>query len=136
MPLKRAPASRYRSASRHRSAKSRPVAVTRGAKVAAPALIAQRHEGLNRWKFLTNHSHVLVLLSRDSSLVLREVAWQVGITERAVQRILADLEADGFIVREKIGRRNQYRILMNQPLRHPIESHCAIGDLIALINST
>ena len=97
---------------------------------------AQRHESLNRWTFLTNHSHVLLLLSRDSSLVLREVAWQIGITERAVQRILADLEADGFIEREKIGRKNQYRILTKQPLRHPIESHRTIGDLIRLINGT
>jgi hypothetical protein len=130
MSLKRAPASR------HRSVKSRPAAVTRGATVVASAPIAQRHESLNRWRFLTNHSHVLLLLSRDSSLVLREVALHVGITERAVQRILADLEADGFIEREKIGRKNHYRILTTQPLRHPIESHRTIGDLIALINGT
>jgi len=133
MSLKRAPASRP-PASRPRSAKSPPAAATSRAAAETPALTAQRHEGLNRWRFLTNHSHVLLLLSRDSSLVLREVAWQVGITERAVQRILADLEADGFIEREKIGRKNQYRILTKQPLRHPIESHRTIGDLIALIN--
>ena len=125
MSLKRAPASR------HRSAKSRLVG---GAVVAAPAPIAERHENLNRWTFLTNHSHVLLLLSRDSSLVLREVAWQIGITERAVQRILADLEAGGFIEREKIGRKNHYRILTKKTLRHPIESHRTIGDLIRLIN--
>jgi predicted DNA-binding transcriptional regulator len=130
MSLKRAPASR------HRSAKSRPFAVTSGARIAASAPIAQHQESLSRWHFLTNHSHVLLLLSRDSSLVLREVAWQVGITERAVQRILADLEADGFIEREKIGRKNHYRILTKQPLRHPVESHRTIGDLIALINGT
>ena len=86
-----------------------------------------------RWTFLTNHSHVLILLSQDSSLVLREVALRIGITERAVQRIIADLEQDGFIEREKVGRKNQYRILVKRPLRHPIESHRSIGDLIALI---
>jgi len=75
-------------------------------------------------------------LSRDSSLVLREVAWQIGITERAVQRILADLEAEGFIEREKIGRKNHYHILTKQHLRHPVESHRTIGDLITLINGT
>jgi hypothetical protein len=128
MSLKQAPASR------HRSAKSRPFAATSGARVTAPAPIAHRHESPNRWNFLTNHSHVLLLLSRDSSLVLREVAWQVGITERAVQRILADLEAEGFIEREKIGRKNHYRILSKRPLRHPVESHRTIGDLISLIN--
>jgi predicted transcriptional regulator len=86
-----------------------------------------------RWTFLTNHAHVLILLSQDSTLVLREVALRIGITERAVQRIIADLELDGFIEREKVGRRNQYRILGKRPLRHPIESHRSIGDLIALI---
>lgn len=86
------------------------------------------------WTFLTNHSHVLVLLSRNPSLVLREVALQVGITERAVQRIIADLEAGGIIEREKIGRQNHYRIRAEQPLRHAIESHRTIGELLTLIN--
>lgn len=87
-----------------------------------------------QWTFLTNHSHVLVLLARNPSQVLREVALQVGITERAVQRIIADLEAGGIIDREKIGRQNHYRIRTNQPLRHPIESHRTIGDLLALLS--
>jgi len=67
-------------------------------------------------------------------MVLREVATQVGITERAVQRIIADLEAAGVIEREKVGRQNHYRIRPNQPLRHPIEAHRKIGDLLDLIN--
>jgi uncharacterized membrane protein len=87
----------------------------------------------NRWTFLTNHAHVLILLSQDPSLVLREVAAKIGITERAVQRIIADLEQDGFIEREKVGRKNQYHILCKRPLRHPIEAHRNIGDLIAMI---
>jgi len=86
-----------------------------------------------RWTFLTNHAHVLILLSQDSSIVLRNVALKIGITERAVQRIIADLEQDGFIEREKVGRKNQYRIQKKNALRHPIESHRSIGDLIALI---
>ncbi len=89
----------------------------------------------NRWTFLTNHAHVLILLSQDPSLVLREVALKIGITERAVQRIIADLEQDGFIEREKIGRKNHYHILVKRSLRHPIESHRSIGDLIAMIGS-
>ena len=92
-------------------------------------------ENSSRWTFLTNHAHVLILLSQDSSLVLREVATRIGITERAVQRIIADLEQDGFIERQKIGRQNQYRILADRPLRHPIESHRTIGDLIALVSA-
>jgi DNA-binding transcriptional ArsR family regulator len=88
-----------------------------------------------RWTFLTNHSHVLVHLSRNPSLVLREVAIQVGITERAVQRIIADLESGGVIEREKVGRQNHYRIRTDQPLRHGIvESRLTIGELLDLIN--
>lgn len=66
-------------------------------------------------------------------MVLREVAIKIGITERAVQRIIADLEEDGFIEREKVGRRNQYRIIGKRPLRHPIEAHRTIGDLVDLV---
>jgi predicted DNA-binding transcriptional regulator len=87
----------------------------------------------NRWTFFTNHAHVLILLSQEPSLVLREVALKIGITERAVQRIIADLEQDGFIEREKVGRKNQYQILLKRPLRHPVEAHRSIGDVIAMI---
>ena len=87
----------------------------------------------HRWTFLTNHSHVLVLLHAEPDLVLREVALRVGITERAVQRIIQDLETGGFIERERVGRRNHYRVLADKPLRHPIEAHRKIGDLLALI---
>ena len=100
----------------------RPVAQARAASKAEP-----------RWTFLTNHAHVLIVLSKNPSTVLREVAVRVGITERAVQRIIADLERDGFIEREKVGRQNSYRLRFKQPLRHPIEAHRSIGDLIDLI---
>ncbi|MAT16528.1 MAG: winged helix-turn-helix domain-containing protein [Planctomyces sp.] len=87
----------------------------------------------HRWTFLTNHSHVLILLHREPGIVLREVALQVGITERAVQRIIQDLEEEGFIRREKVGRKNQYEVLTEQPLRHPIENHKTIGELLNLV---
>lgn len=90
-------------------------------------------ESAHRWTFLTNHSHVLVLLNERPELVLREVALAVGITERAVQRIVQELEEEGFIEREKVGRRNYYRVLKDQPLRHPLESHRTIGDLLNLV---
>ena len=89
-----------------------------------------------QWTFLTNHSHVLVLLARNPSMVLREVAQQVGVTERAVQRIIADLEAADIVVREKLGRQNHYQIRANHALRHPVESHRTIGDLLALLNNS
>ena len=98
-----------------------------------PVTPTKESAGLH-WTFLTNHAHVLVLLSRNTSLVLREVALQVGITERAVQRIIADLEAGGIIEREKIGRQNHYRIRTHRPLRHPVEAHRKIGDLLALFS--
>lgn len=88
----------------------------------------------NHWTFLTNHAHVLIALSANPDLVLREVALRVGITERGVQRIVQDLEDEGFIRREKVGRKNHYQVLTEQPLRHPIEAHRTIGDLLKLIN--
>ena len=88
-----------------------------------------------RWTFLTNHAHVLAVLDSDPELVLRQVAVRVGITERAVQRIIQDLEAGGFIKREKVGRQNRYKVLAGKSLRHPIESHRKIGDLLRMINT-
>ena len=87
----------------------------------------------NRWTFLTNHAHVLIALHANPDLVLREVAVRVGITERAVQRIVQDLEEEGFIRREKVGRKNHYQVLTQEPLRHPLEAHRTIGDLLKLI---
>ncbi|QDT72040.1 helix-turn-helix transcriptional regulator [Lacipirellula limnantheis] len=85
------------------------------------------------WTFLTNHAHAIILLSQEPSIILREVAVRIGITERAVQRIIAELEEAGYIEKHKVGRQNHYRILASQPLRHPIENHRTIGDLLDLI---
>lgn len=88
----------------------------------------------SRWTVFTNHGHVLILLAQDPALVLREVASRVGITERAVQRIIADLEEAEFLQRERVGRQNHYRIRTSQALRHPIEAHRTVGDLVGLIH--
>jgi hypothetical protein len=85
------------------------------------------------WTFLSNHAHVLLLIAGDPQVTLRDVAGRVGITERAVQRIVADLEAEGYLQRERYGRRNHYRIMPNRPLRHPIEAHTHVGALLDLI---
>ena len=85
------------------------------------------------WTFLSNHTHVLVCLAAHPDSVLRDVAAQVGITERAVQRIVADLEAAGVLNRERDGRRNRYQLALDTPLRHPLERHCRIGDLLGLV---
>lgn len=84
---------------------------------------------------MTNHAHVLILLAQNPDHVLREVAAAVGITERAVQRIVAELEEDGYIHRSKEGRKNTYAIDLSKPLRHRIESHCTIGDIVELIKT-
>lgn len=85
------------------------------------------------WTFLSNHTHVLVCLAADGDLTLREVANRVGVTERAVQRIVAELEQAGVLRRTRDGRRNVYSIDAEVPLRHPLESHCRIGELLALV---
>ncbi len=85
------------------------------------------------WTFLTNHAHVLLCLAANPDATLREVAEQVGITERAAHRIVSDLESEGALTRHREGRRNHYEILQDFPLRHPIEKHCSIGQLVAMV---
>jgi DNA-binding MarR family transcriptional regulator len=87
----------------------------------------------HRWTFLSNHAHVLICLAQDPEIRLREIAEHIGITERAVQNIIADLEAEGLVQRFREGRRNSYELSLDQPLRHPIEKHRSVGDLVDLI---
>jgi predicted Rossmann fold nucleotide-binding protein DprA/Smf involved in DNA uptake len=86
-----------------------------------------------RWTFFTNHAHVLICLHQDSEAILREIAQRVGITERAVQRIVQELEQAGFVQRERVGRQNKYTVAKNMFLRHPIEEHCSVDELFAVI---
>ena len=88
---------------------------------------------MSDWNFFSNHGHVLLALAEYPDARLRDLADRVGITERAVHRILADLERAGMITRERLGRRNHYSIQKGEQLRHPIESHRSIGELIDLI---
>jgi predicted transcriptional regulator len=85
------------------------------------------------WTFLTNHSHVLVCLIRFPNLTVREIAPRIGITERNVIRIINDLEAAGVIQRERNGRRNSYRVNLDTPLRHPMESGHTVHELLDFI---
>jgi len=85
------------------------------------------------WTFLSNHAHVLLCLAQDPDARLRDVALSVGITERAVQKIVSDLEQAGAIVRERTGRRNSYRLNLDVPLRHALESHKTVGTLLSLV---
>lgn len=85
------------------------------------------------WTFLTNHAHVLLCIAREPEARMRDVANLVGITERAVQRIVADLEEAGYVERTRDGRRNRYKVRVHLRLRHPIEQHRRVSALIALV---
>ena len=100
---------------------------------AAEAPAAMAVEAGRHWTFLSNHGHVLVCLARDPEARLRDVALAVGITERAVQKIVSDLEEAGVVQRVREGRRNRYRLFLDQPLRHPIEAHRSIGALLGMV---
>lgn len=82
---------------------------------------------------MTNHTHVLVLLARDPNMLLREVAKEVDITERAVQRIVGELVDGGYLQVQRVGRRNSYRVVDRHPLRHPIEAGTTVRDLLTLL---
>ncbi|MDJ0665132.1 MAG: winged helix-turn-helix domain-containing protein [Acidimicrobiia bacterium] len=87
-----------------------------------------------KWTIFTNHAHVLFCISEDPDTTLREVALRVGITERATQRIVAELEESGYLKHERRGRRNHYEVMTDVPLRHDIESHVSIGDIIQALH--
>ena len=89
-----------------------------------------KHRG---WTFLTNHGHVLVCVSRDPDATIREIANRVGITERAVQAIVSDLEANETIARFRVGRRNRYVVRRDASFRHPVERDLLVGQFVELL---
>ena len=88
---------------------------------------------IENWTFFSNNAHVLVCLTHTPQPTTREIAVQVGITERAVQRIITKLISADVVKVSKDGRRNSYKLNLNQRLRHPLESHKTIGEFIQLI---
>ncbi len=88
------------------------------------------------WTFFTNHAHVLVCIARDPGIRLRDVATRVGVTERAAQRIVADLVAAGYLQRARDGRRNRYQVHTEPPLRHPLEHDHRIGEILAVLHES
>lgn len=87
-------------------------------------------EARTSWTFLTNHGHVLVAIASNPDIRLSELADDVGIGERAVQSIVNDLVAEGYLTRTRVGRRNTYEVHPDQPFRHPIEADHVVGDLL------
>jgi uncharacterized membrane protein len=86
-----------------------------------------------RWDFLTNHAHVLVCVARDPGARLRDIAAAVGITERAAHRIVTELVDEGYVVRERRGRRNHYEVRARLPLPHPLGEEREVGELLKLL---
>ncbi len=85
------------------------------------------------WSFLTNHGLVLTYIGRYRDSTGLEIAQAVGITERAARKIVADLLVEGYIDRDKVGRRNRYRLNAHLPLRHPAERTATVGELLGLL---
>ncbi len=98
----------------------------------AAARAARAPQVTTGWTFLSNHAHVLIVLAAEPDLRMRDIAEQVGITERAVQRIVGELTEAGYLETQREGRRNRYRIHSERALRHPIEAHRKVADLIRL----
>lgn len=88
---------------------------------------------MQSWTFLTNHGHVLLYIAAEPDATAREIADAVGITERSCQRIIAELEAEGYVSRERVGRRNRYTLHVKERLRHPLHKEREIGELVALL---
>jgi predicted transcriptional regulator len=85
------------------------------------------------WRFVTNHTQVLLTIARNPDIRTRDIAQAVGITERAAQRIVADLAESGYVETTRIGRRNQYTINRNATMRHPAQRDRKIGPLLDLL---
>ena len=92
-----------------------------------------RESGSPGWTFLTNHSHVLICIAEDTSARSRDIAGRVGITERAVQRIVTELCDAGYVTKVRQGRRNRYTVRLDRPLRHPVEGHCTVFEILETV---
>jgi len=85
------------------------------------------------WGFLTNHAQALLCISSDPGIRLREIAVALGITERAAFGIVSDLVEAGYVLKDKAGRRNRYRVQLHQPLSEAVAGQRTVGDLLALL---
>ncbi|MDH5695701.1 MAG: winged helix-turn-helix domain-containing protein [Dehalococcoidia bacterium] len=88
---------------------------------------------MRRWKFVTNNALVLCLIAQQPRITAREISLTIGITEKATLSIISDLEADGYVTKKREGRCIRYGINPELPLRHEIQQHKAIGDLLEVL---
>ena len=110
--------------------KSRPAAESKAKLKRAPLRRRPDPEPSVGWTYLTNHTHAIITLLREPDILVRELAIEVGITERAILRILGELQADGVVIKTRDGRRNHYEVNLDSPLRHPLEAHCSLRELV------
>lgn len=96
----------------------------------APVRTTPKTDGRPSWVFLSNHGNVLLCIARDPRIRISEIADSVGIGERAAQKIVADLVADGYVTRTKEGRRNRYEVNPHARLRHPLFEDLKVAPLI------
>lgn len=91
---------------------------------------------MSTWTFITNHARVMMVISRDPTVRLRDIASTLDITERAAQRIVTELVDEGYLSRKREGRRNIYTVHPDRPLRAPQTSNIEIGEFIDLLTSS
>jgi hypothetical protein len=89
----------------------------------------------HRWRFVTNHGHVLETIAGDPTMRMRDIAATVGVTERTAAQIVSELEEAGYLTRTRNGRRNHYVVHEALPLRHPQHQHHTVGALIRFLRS-
>ena len=89
-----------------------------------------------KWSFLTNHSRALACIAQDPGVRLRDIAATLGVTERNAFAIVDDLTTAGYVVKDKEGRRNRYRIQAHAPLREQVGREQTIGELLAILVDT
>ncbi|MCF3134169.1 helix-turn-helix transcriptional regulator [Streptomyces olivochromogenes] len=85
------------------------------------------------WTFLTSHARVLASIADNRNARIRDIAARCQLTERAVQKIIADLESDGYLSHTRRGRTNSYRIDPSKILRHPAEAGLTVASLLSML---
>jgi DNA-binding IclR family transcriptional regulator len=91
--------------------------------------------GVSNWTFITNHGAVLAVIGQQQQITAREIAAKIGITERSVQRIVIDLETEGYIRKRRDGRLNVYEVDHMLPLRHVARGDAIVRDLLNVLKS-
>ena len=88
---------------------------------------------MKNWNFITNHGLVLLYVSRNPQCTMREIAAAIGITERSVQRLLKELEVEGYVTWQGTGKGNIYEINHTRELKHDLTRDSIVGDLLDLL---